>query len=207
MAVKSAAIHLQFLAFTLAILTAGCSSGQLLQSSSSAYPMIGREWTLNPYDECVRREHAVQKLRVPAAEWALLGSRGLGNTLHRGKDSAAAPSSSPTACKALEGKAFTYVYRPIDRLGSNLEPIVICGSESSALGPGEYFLVVTDPGPVTCRVSTETAAGVGIEPVVGDVKYVKLGIGWGLLVGRPYLEVVDPSIALREVPQCKRVMK
>lgn len=98
--------------------------------------------------------------------------------------------------------ATIYVYRPYNYAGSLLRPEVTCGNDAVRIGPGGYHAFIVPTGKVTCSVQgKENVDKVEIlaEP---RVYYIKEQIGWGLLIGHPYLSPMDADKAHDEIRTC-----
>ena len=101
------------------------------------------------------------------------------------------------------GKAVIYIYRP-SAMGAAIAYDVKRGERVIiTMKARGYYPYVTDPGEVELWAQTESKASVTLDVKVGEVYYVKAGIGVGFLVGRPRLNPVLAHEAEEEITDCK----
>jgi len=103
---------------------------------------------------------------------------------------------------AASGDATIYVYRPYHFGSSLLRPVVTCGGEKAALGPGGYHAFVLPAGHIDCTVyGGETHDEVEID-AAPRVYYIREEFGWGVFSGHPHLNPVDTDTAHDEIRTC-----
>ena len=72
---------------------------------------------------------------------------------------------------------------------------------------GSYFVYDATPGPHTFSAATESKAERTIKVESGKTYYIRGEIEMGLVVGRPYLTIVDPQEGASAVKGLKRVVR
>ena len=100
------------------------------------------------------------------------------------------------------GKSVVYAYRPTTLAGGAIKPTLACGTARVVLPRGGYYPFVVEPGNVVCHAATEASSTVEVDARPNEAAYVKETIGIGILVGRPHLQVVPPSVGASEIGEC-----
>jgi hypothetical protein len=101
--------------------------------------------------------------------------------------------------KPTEGRIF--FYRNTSMLvGGALQPSVrLNGATVGGAIPGGFFFLDRSPGPMEVSLSTEVERKLTFDLKAGDVRYVHMYVGMGLLVGRLYPELVDASVGQKDI--------
>lgn len=108
-------------------------------------------------------------------------------------------SSIPTV-KAGEGRL--YIYRESSMMGAAIQPsILVNGKVVGQSKPGGFFFVDLAPGSVEVSTSTEVEKKLSLTLDAGQTRYVRTVIGFGLLVGRVYPELVDNAAGAKAVAE------
>ncbi|CAG1013917.1 hypothetical protein BURC_00555 [Burkholderiaceae bacterium] len=109
-------------------------------------------------------------------------------------------ASSIPGLKPDEGRV--YVYRSNSMLGAAIQPkVIINGKAVGESKPGGFFFVDLAPGPVEVSTSTEVEKKLTFKLDPGQVRYVRTSIGFGVMVGRVYPELVDNAAGAKEVAE------
>jgi uncharacterized protein (DUF2141 family) len=109
-------------------------------------------------------------------------------------------AASIPGLKAGEGRV--YVYRSSSMMGAAIQPnVVINGRVAGESKPGGFFFVDLPAGPVAVATSTEVEKKLTFTLDAGQTRYVKTTIGFGLMVGRVYPELVDNATGAKEVAE------
>ncbi len=109
-------------------------------------------------------------------------------------------SSSIKPVKADEGRV--YFYRSGSMMGAAIQPnILLNGKVVGESKPGGFFFVTTAPGPMEVSTSTEVEKKLTFTLEAGQTRYVRTKIGFGVMVGRVYPELVDPAEATKELAE------
>jgi hypothetical protein len=107
-------------------------------------------------------------------------------------------SSIPTL-KAGEGRI--YFYRT-GALGAAIQPaIMLNGKEVGKSQTGGFFFVDRPAGSYEVVMGTEVERKVTFTLDAGATRYVKTSISFGVFVGRPQAELVDPAEGRKEVAE------
>ena len=112
--------------------------------------------------------------------------------------------------KIPDNSGVIHVYRPSAFAGGGIRPTLYTNKGKTSLAtihPGGYFTYFAKPGEVDLSAATETESSITLDIKPGQVYYVKLTIGIGLLVGRPHLTIISPEIAEKEISECKLIPK
>lgn len=91
-------------------------------------------------------------------------------------------------------KGRVYFYRSGSMIGSGIQPSVnLNGEKVGDSVPGGFFFVDRSPGAYEVLLSTEVErkASFTLEP--GQLRYIRMSVGLGLLVYRVHPELVDAS--------------
>lgn len=106
-------------------------------------------------------------------------------------------SSIPTL-KPGEGRV--YFYRSGSMMGAAIQPnIMLNGKVVGTSKPGGFFFVDEAPGAKEVSTSTEVEKKLTFTLNAGEVRYVKTVIGFGIVAGRVYPELVDKTIGEKEI--------
>ncbi len=114
--------------------------------------------------------------------------------------------SSIPALKATEGRL--YLYRSGSLLGAAIQPnILVNGKVAGESKPGGFFFVDLPPGPVEVSASTEVEKKLTLTLDAGQTRYVRTSVGFGLMVGRVYPELVDNAQGAKEIAETSYIGK
>lgn len=114
--------------------------------------------------------------------------------------------SSIPALKATEGRL--YVYRSSSMLGAAIQPnVVVNGKVAGESKPGGFFFVDLPAGTVEVSTSTEVEKKLTLTLDAGQTRYVRTTIGFGLMVGRVYPELVDNAQGAKEIAETSYIGK
>ncbi|OQA33301.1 MAG: hypothetical protein BWY57_01303 [Betaproteobacteria bacterium ADurb.Bin341] len=106
-------------------------------------------------------------------------------------------SSIPTL-KTNEGRI--YFYRAGSMVGAAIQPNISLNSKVVGESiPGGFFFIDQPPGPMEVVVATEVEKKLTFMLEAGQIRYVRTTIGFGLLAGRVYPELVDNATAEKEI--------
>lgn len=106
--------------------------------------------------------------------------------------------SSIPALKQDEGRV--YFYRSGSMVGAAIQPnIVLNGEVIGVSKPGGFFFVDRAPGAMQVSTSTEVEKKLSFTLNAGEVRYVKTVIGFGIVAGRVYPELVDRAVGEKEI--------
>ena len=107
-------------------------------------------------------------------------------------------SASFPAVKPGEGRV--YVYRSSSMFGAALQPtIYVNGKAVGSSKPGGFFYTDVPAGPVEVTCGTEVEKKATFVIGERETRYVKTTVGFGILVGRVYPELVDNATAATEM--------
>jgi len=109
-------------------------------------------------------------------------------------------SDAQTTLQPLpEGQGRVYFYRT-QTMGAAVQPtIYLNGQAIGSCEPDGVFVKDLAPGRHEAVVGTEVTNKLTFVVVQGQEKFVKCSISMGMLVGRPHLELVDPSVARTDI--------
>lgn len=97
-------------------------------------------------------------------------------------------------------KGRVYFYRSGSMLGAALQPsIVMNGTVVGDSKPGGFFFVDRAPGPVEVATATEVEKKLTFTLEAQQVRYVRTTVGFGIMVGRVYPELVDNETGVKEI--------
>lgn len=114
--------------------------------------------------------------------------------------------SSIPALKASEGRL--YVYRSGSMLGAAIQPnVFVNGKVAGESKPGGFFFVDLAPGTVEVSTSTEVEKKLSLTLDAGQTRYVRTAVGFGLMVGRVYPELVDNAVGAKEIADTSYIGK
>jgi len=87
-------------------------------------------------------------------------------------------------------------------LGAAIQPsIMLNGTVVGDSKPGGFFFVDQAPGAKEVSISTEVEKKLTFTLERGQTRYVRTVIGFGLLVGRVYPELVDNATGEKELEE------
>jgi Protein of unknown function (DUF2846) len=133
----------------------------------------------------------------------LLALAGVLSACASGVKMAEMKSSLPTLA-ADSGRIF--FYRSNSMIGAAVQPSVkLNGAVVGDSKPGGFFFVDAKAGPMEVSTSTETEKRLTFELPAGETRYVRTKIGFGLLIGRVYPELVDNPTGEKEIEECKYI--
>ena len=93
-----------------------------------------------------------------------------------------------------------YFYRSVIIVGAAIHPnIVLNGEVVGVSKPGGFFFVDRSPGAMQVSTSTEVEKKLSFTLNAGEVRYVKTVIGFGIVAGRVYPELVDKAVGEKEI--------
>ncbi len=108
-------------------------------------------------------------------------------------------ASIPTV-SAGEGRIF--IYRSNSMLGAALQPnVLVNGKVAGESKPGGFFFVNLAPGTVEISTATEVEKKLTFTLDAGQTRYVRTTVGFGLLVGRVYPELVDNTEGAKAIAE------
>ncbi len=97
-------------------------------------------------------------------------------------------------------KGRVYFYRSGSMFGAALQPsIVMNGTVVGDSKPGGFFFVDRAPGPVEVATATEVEKKSTFTLEAQQVRYVRTTVGFGIMVGRVYPELVDNETGVKEI--------
>jgi hypothetical protein len=107
-------------------------------------------------------------------------------------------ASSIPALKPDQGRV--YFYRSSSMLGAAMQPTInLNGTAVGESKPGGFFFVDTRPGPMEVATSTEVERKLTFTLAAGQTRYVRTVVGFGVMVGRVYPELVDNPTGEKEI--------
>ena len=96
-----------------------------------------------------------------------------------------------------------YFYREASMVGSAVQPSVyVNGVVVGSAIPGGYFYIDRPAGEYDISTTTEKVESIKTNIVPGDVRYVRLDIGMGLVVGHILPTLVMPEQGAAEIVNC-----
>lgn len=106
--------------------------------------------------------------------------------------------SSIPAVAAEQGRV--YFYRSASMMGAALQPkIQLNGTPVGESVPGGFFFIDQTPGNISVTTATEVEKALTFTLTGGQTRYVRTTVGFGLMVGRVYPELVDNETAEKEL--------
>ena len=122
----------------------------------------------------------------------------------------AACASGPTFAELHAGEpvvatdsARIYFYRESSMVGSALQPSVyLNGVAVGSAVPGGYFYVDRPAGDYDITTTTEKVETIKTSLKPGDIRYVRLDIGMGVIVGHILPTLVMPEQGMAEIAKC-----
>ena len=98
-----------------------------------------------------------------------------------------------------------FFYRP-SAVGAAVQPDVMLNDEKVGQAVSWGFFYVDRPaGNYECVTSTEVERKVSFTLEPGQTRYVRFSISLGFFVGHVYGKIVDESIGLEEIKDCKYI--
>ena len=96
-----------------------------------------------------------------------------------------------------------FFYRP-SSLGAALQPDVMLNNEKigKAISWG-FFYIDRPAGNYQCVTSTEVKRKLSFILEPGQTRYVRFSVSFGFFVGHVYGELVDNTVGLNEIKECK----
>jgi hypothetical protein len=108
--------------------------------------------------------------------------------------------SSIPVLKADQGRV--YFYRSSSMFGAAIQPsISLNGTVVGTSKPGGFFFVDRAPGAMEVSTSTEVEKKLTFTLDAGQTRYVRTTIGFGILAGRVYPELVDNTTGVKELSE------
>lgn len=108
-------------------------------------------------------------------------------------------ASIPTL-KADQGRI--YFYRTSSMVGAAIQPAInVNGAVVGDSKPGGFFFVDQAPGVKEVSTATEVEKKLTFTLEPGQTRYVKTSIGFGVVAGRVYPELVEEAVAERELQE------
>ena len=107
------------------------------------------------------------------------------------------------------GSARIFFYRNLNGgFGGALQPAVnLNGQKIGNAVPGGFFLVDRPPCDYEVTTATEVKKTLTFHLDAGEVRYVRLGMGLGLVVGHIFPELVEDQKAQAEIEKTKSTKK
>jgi len=99
-----------------------------------------------------------------------------------------------------------FFYRSSSIVGAAIKPDVLLNNETVGEAiSGGFFYVDRTPGDYKVVTSTEVERTVSLTLDKGQTRYVRFSISPGFLVGHVYGELVEESVGLPEIKECKYI--
>lgn len=109
-------------------------------------------------------------------------------------------AASIPAIGADQGRV--YVYRSSSMLGAAIQPkVMINGKPVGDSKPGGFFFVDLPAGTVEVSTSTEVEKKLTFTLDAGQTRYVRTSVGFGVMVGRVYPELVDNAEGAKNIAE------
>ncbi|WP_280153267.1 DUF2846 domain-containing protein [Piscinibacter sp. XHJ-5] len=109
-------------------------------------------------------------------------------------------ASSIPGLKPDQGRV--YVYRSSSMMGAAIQPnVLVNGKVAGESKPGGFFFVDLPAGPIEVATSTEVEKKLSFTLSAGQIRYVRTSIGFGLMVGRVYPELVDNAEGAKQLAE------
>ncbi len=114
--------------------------------------------------------------------------------------------SSIPSLKPDQGRI--YFFRSSSMLGAAIQPsILLNGAVVGDSQPGGFFFVDQAPGAKEVSTSTEVEKKLTFTLELGQTRYVRTVIGFGIVAGRVYPELVDNATGEKEVAEASYIGK
>ena len=102
--------------------------------------------------------------------------------------------------KASKGNGMLYVYRQSRFVGGGMHyDVKVDNHIIGSMDNGEYIARELSPGTKTVSAKTEVTVTTPVVIQKNTMTCVKAGVGFGILVGRPTLKLVDNTTCLKEI--------
>jgi len=99
-----------------------------------------------------------------------------------------------------------YIYRPNSDTGGDISYDIKVGDTTiTTLYAGGYYPYFCRPAKVEFWAKTESKSAVTLDIKAGQTYYIKGAVGIGSFAGQPYLAVVAPELAEKEIVECKLI--
>ena len=111
----------------------------------------------------------------------------------------------PKMAAETPGMSRIFFYRT-SVLGAALQPDILLNDYrvGKAVAQG-FFYVDRSPGNYVVATSTEVERKLSFTLEEGQTRYVRFSVGVGFFVGHVYGELVDNSVAVEEIKDCKYI--
>lgn len=97
-----------------------------------------------------------------------------------------------------------FFYRATGVAGAALQPkILLNGKEVGKSVPMGFFYLDLPPGNYEAVTTTEVKRKVSFTLEKGQTRFIRFKLSWGFFVGHVYGELVDESVGLSEIKNCK----
>lgn len=107
--------------------------------------------------------------------------------------------------KPKNGNGILYVYRPSSLMGAAMYyDVKVDNKVIGTLDNGEYIKKELRPGKKIIAATTESTVSLPVTIQKNKMTCVKAGIGFGVVVGRPTLELVDQATCMKEIKGTKK---
>ncbi len=114
-------------------------------------------------------------------------------------------SAIPTL-KADQGRV--YFYRVSSMIGAAIQPTIqLNGAAVGDSKPGGFFFVDQTAGSKAVSTSTEVEKKLTFTLDAGQTRYVRTSIGFGIVAGRVYPELVDDATGQKEIAETSYIGK
>lgn len=101
-----------------------------------------------------------------------------------------------------------YFYRSSSIVGAAIQPSInLNGAVVGDSKPGGFFFVDQAPGPKEVSTTTEVEKKLTFTLEAGQTRYVKTTIGFGVVAGRVYPELVDNATGEKELQETSYIGK
>jgi hypothetical protein len=101
-----------------------------------------------------------------------------------------------------------YFYRSSSMMGAAIQPnIMLDGQVVGESKPGGFFFVDTAPGAKEVSTATEVEKKLTFTLEPGQTRYVRTAIGFGVVAGRVYPELVDSGTGDKELQETSYIGK
>jgi hypothetical protein len=112
---------------------------------------------------------------------------------------------NPTLTSESPNMGRIFFYRP-SSFGAALQPDVMLNDEKIGQAVSWGFFYVDRPaGNYECVTSTEVERKVSFILEPGQTRYVRFSVSFGFFVGHVYGELVDDSVGIKEIKDCKYI--
>ncbi len=121
---------------------------------------------------------------------------------------ASGPSYSSYAIPEVSAdKGRIFFYRTA-LMGAAIQPDVkVNGNKVGTAKAKGFFYYDAIPGAYSIETSTEVNRKLALTLEKGQIRYVRLGISMGFMVGHVYPELVDPEVGKEEILRCNYILE